>query len=168
MSRLTVTYKAGTVITLNASGTKVLKCKNALMEDDVTIDVEFDGAPTFDTPTIAVTSAGVMTAAANGQSNTYTLSSTDDADFVAANIKYNIGIFGVTGSFTGDGNVTAAQMLSGAIGYAKGQKITGSIVSKTDSGNTTLTPTAATKSFAAGYYANAHGATVPVYDGTIE
>lgn len=36
---------------------------------------------------------------------------------------------------------------------------------KSDSGNVTLTSASATKSYAAGYYANAHGATVPVYTG---
>lgn len=36
---------------------------------------------------------------------------------------------------------------------------------KSDSGNVALTSASATKSYAAGYYANAHGATVPVYTG---
>jgi len=133
MGRLTVTYKAGTVLTMNASGTKVMKCKNALMEDDITLDLELDSAPTYDTPTIAVSTAGVITASANGQSGTHTLSADDDADFVAGNIKYNVAIFGVTGSFTGDANATADKMLSGSSAYVKGQKINGTLNSNSAS-----------------------------------
>lgn len=50
-----------------------------------------------------------------------------DAALIAANIKYGASIFDVDGSFTGDGNAAAAEILAGKIGYVKGQKVTGSM-----------------------------------------
>lgn len=50
-----------------------------------------------------------------------------DAALIAANIKYGASIFDVAGSFTEDANAAAAEILTGKIGYVKGQKITGSM-----------------------------------------
>lgn len=50
-----------------------------------------------------------------------------DAALIAANIKYGASIFDVDGSFTSDANAVAAEILTGKIGYVKGQKITGSM-----------------------------------------
>lgn len=50
-----------------------------------------------------------------------------DAALIAANIKYGASIFDVDGSFTSDANAAAAEILTGKIGYVKGQKITGSM-----------------------------------------
>ena len=46
---------------------------------------------------------------------------------IAANIKYGASIFDVAGSFTEDANAAAADILTGKIGYVKGQKVTGSM-----------------------------------------
>lgn len=59
--------------------------------------------PSYDTPTISVSTAGVVTATANGKSNTHILSSSDDADFIAANIKEGVTLFGVLGTLSGSG-----------------------------------------------------------------
>lgn len=59
--------------------------------------------PSYDTPSIYVSSAGVVTATANGKSSTHTLSSSDDADFIAANIKEGVTLFGVLGTLSGGG-----------------------------------------------------------------
>lgn len=50
-----------------------------------------------------------------------------DAALIAANIKYGASIFDVDGSFTSDANAVATEILTGKIGYVKGQKITGSM-----------------------------------------
>lgn len=50
-----------------------------------------------------------------------------DAALIAANIKYGASIFDVDGSFTSDANAVDAEILTGKIGYVKGQKITGSM-----------------------------------------
>ena len=50
-----------------------------------------------------------------------------DAALIAANIKYGASIFDVAGSFTEDANAAAADILTGKIGYVKGQKVTGSM-----------------------------------------
>ena len=50
-----------------------------------------------------------------------------DAALIAANIKYGASIFDVDGSFTSDANAVAAEILTGKIGYVKGQKVTGSM-----------------------------------------
>ena len=52
------------------------------------------------TPTITVSSAGLVSASASGQTATHQLSSTDDTDFVAANIKSGVTIFGLLGSYS--------------------------------------------------------------------
>lgn len=68
---------------------------------------------------------------------------------------------------TGD-TVTAGSMLSGTTAHDKsGTAITGNIASRSDSGNVTLNASTTSKSYGAGYYANAHGAKVDVYDGTV-
>lgn len=48
-----------------------------------------------------------------------------DANLLAENIKQGVTIFGVTGTYTGDGTAQAANIDSGIIAYSKGQKITG-------------------------------------------
>lgn len=62
------------------------------------------------------------------------LPAAEAAKLAPGNIKTGVSITAngktVTGSFTADGTVTASQMLAGAVGYAGGQKITGSIPSK--------------------------------------
>lgn len=60
--------------------------------------------PSYATPSISVSSSGVITASANGKSATKTLSSSDDSDFIASNIKSGVNIFGVTGSLSGGGS----------------------------------------------------------------
>ena len=64
--------------------------------------------------------------------------------------------------------VTAASMLNGVTAHsASGALVTGSIASQSDSGTTTLNASTTSKSYAAGYYASAHGCTVEIYDGTV-
>ncbi len=53
------------------------------------------------TPTISVSSSGLITATAGKKSATKQLSSSMDADFVAANIKKGVNIFGINGSLEG-------------------------------------------------------------------
>lgn len=61
---------------------------------------------------------------------------------------------------------TSAQNVTPTSGKVLSKVAVGAIPNqKSDSGNVTLTSASATKSYAAGYYANAHGATVPVYTG---
>ena len=50
---------------------------------------------------------------------------------IASVIKMEATVGGVAGNFTSDATATAAQMLSGAIAYVKGNKIIGAILSKT-------------------------------------
>ena len=64
------------------------------------------------------------------------------------------------GDPTGDATMTSGdQMLYGVTAYSKGVKYTGTIPTKSDSGNVTLDASTTSKSYAAGYYPNAHGAT---------
>ena len=68
---------------------------------------------------------------------------------------------------SGDATATANDLLSPKTAYSQGQKITGTIVTQNDSGNTTLDTTDTSKSYAAGYYPNAHGAEVDVEGVTV-
>jgi WD40 repeat protein len=56
----------------------------------------------------------------DGANITYT-----DADWAEANIKYNVNLFGKTGTFTSDATATAADIVTGKTAYSKGSKITG-------------------------------------------
>ena len=76
-----------------------------------------------------------------------------DADLISANIKAGANIFGVAGSSTvvdtSPGTVTAAQMLSGAVGFSDGVQVTGTITSKAAA---TYTPGTTNQTIAAGQY----------------
>ncbi len=50
-----------------------------------------------------------------------------DADFVESNIKHNVNLWGKTGSFTGDANAIASQILAGSIAYVQGLKVVGTM-----------------------------------------
>lgn len=82
-------------------------------EHNVTDYATANVAVPFDTPTITVTDGGVITATANGMNSELQLGATHDADFVAANIKHGVTIFGVEGSCHPEG-----QLLNGNIQLA--------------------------------------------------
>ncbi|TCL47733.1 hypothetical protein EDD77_1611, partial [Allofournierella massiliensis] len=75
------------------------------------------------------------------------------AKLAPENIKTGVSITAngktVNGTFTADGTVAANQMLAGAVGYAKGRKVTGSIPSR---GATSFRPGTASQTIAAGQY----------------
>ena len=52
-----------------------------------------------------------------------------DADLVAANLKYNVDIFGIVGTYSAEvtNPITAATVLSGKIGFVNGAQITGTM-----------------------------------------
>ena len=81
------------------------------------------------------------------------LPAAESAKLAPENIKAGVSITAngrtVTGTFTADGTVAAHQMLAGAVGYAKGQKVTGSIPSR---GAASLRPGTASQTIAAGQY----------------
>ena len=71
------------------------------------------------------------TPSANSQSipSGYTSGGTisGDADLIAANIKKDVEIFGVTGTYTSDADATASDISRNKTAYANGQKITGTL-----------------------------------------
>ena len=81
------------------------------------------------------------------------LPAAEAAKLAPENIKTGVSITAngktVNGTFTADGTVAANQMLAGAVGYAKGRKVTGSIPSK---GAASFRPGAASQTIAAGQY----------------
>ena len=64
----------------------------------------YDGGGVVHAPTISVADSGLITAECGGESATHQLSSADDADFIAANIKNGITVFGLTGTYEGGGS----------------------------------------------------------------
>lgn len=76
-----------------------------------------------------------------------------DSDLVAANIKKDIEIFGVTGTYEGtdtsDATATAADILTGKTAYVNGEKLTGTIPTY---GAHTYTPTTENQYFEPGSY----------------
>lgn len=88
------------------------------------------------TPTISVNTSGLITATLSQQSGyipaagttikTLQLSSSQDADFIATNIKTGTNIFGITGTYTSDGTLINANTLErGLIAYSKGNHFIG-------------------------------------------
>lgn len=81
------------------------------------------------------------------------LPAAEAAKLAPENIKTGVSITAngktVNGTFTADGTVAANQMLAGAVGYAKGRKITGSIPSR---GAASFRPGTASQTIAAGQY----------------
>lgn len=81
------------------------------------------------------------------------LPAAEAAKLAPENIKTGVSITAngktVNGTFTADGTVAANQMLAGAVGYAKGRKVTGSISSK---GAASFRPGTASQTIAAGQY----------------
>ena len=81
------------------------------------------------------------------------LPAAESAKLAPENIKAGVSITAngrtVTGTFTADGTVASHQMLAGAVGYAKGQKITSSIPSR---GAASLRPGTASQTIDAGQY----------------
>ena len=76
-----------------------------------------------------------------------------DTDLVASNIKKDIEIFGVTGTYEGtdtsDATATAADILTGKTAYVNGEKLTGTIPTY---GAHTYTPTTENQYIETGYY----------------
>ena len=60
----------------------------------------------------------------------------------AAKLLYGQSAFGISGTATNDGTVTAAEMASGKVAYSKGSKITGTLAAQ---GGSTTTPGTANK-----------------------
>lgn len=60
-------------------------------------------------------------------------------NLIASVIKYGETVGGIVGTFTSDGTITTSDVLNGKIGYSKGQRVTGNIVSQ--SGSTTIPST---------------------------
>ena len=130
------------------------------------VGVDANGDPVNGT----LTAAGVV-------SGNKALSSAEGNQFSIDVTEYaTVSISGVGGSFVGSGitrqaaktvpPLTTEQTAVNSGVFTTGVVKVGAIPNqKSDSGNVTLTSGAATKSYAAGYYANAHGATVPVYTG---
>lgn len=55
---------------------------------------------------------------------------TPDPNLIPANVKAGVTIDGVAGTFTSDGTIAADYVLNGFVGYANGEKVTGNIPSK--------------------------------------
>lgn len=86
------------------------------------------------TASVATKAAATITPGTTNQtiaSGTYltgTQTISGDADLVAANIKKDVQIFNVTGTYTSDATATTDDIVSGETAYVDGSKITGSLV----------------------------------------
>lgn len=122
------------------------------VEDYRYVTVNVSGSSGDHNPSISVSNDGTVTATCGVTSTTHALSSSDDADFKAENIKTGTNIFGVTGSFTSDANATAADLRSSKTAYVNGSKITGSMTEYTTTSSNVTVTSKSGNSIPAGYY----------------
>lgn len=122
------------------------------VEDYRYVTVNVSGGGGGHNPSISVSSNGTITATCGSSTASHTLSSSDDTDFTAANIKTGTNIFGVTGSFTSDANATAADLRSSKTAYVNGSKITGSMTEYTTTAANVTVTSKSGNSIPAGYY----------------
>lgn len=101
------TLAVRTISDVTTSGAQVI-IPNGIYDSSVQKSVT---TATQATPTISVSSSGLITASCTQSSGyvsgstksaTLQLSSSQDADFIASNIKNGVNIFGVTGNYNGD------------------------------------------------------------------
>ena len=122
------------------------------VEDYRYVTVNVSGGSGDHSPSISVSNDGTVTATCGGTSTTHMLSSSDDTDFKASNIKTGTNIFGVTGSFTSDANATADDLRSSKTAYVNGSKITGSMTEHTTTSSNVTVTSKSGNSIPAGYY----------------
>ena len=122
------------------------------VEDYRYVTVNVSGGSGDHSPSISVSNDGTVTATCGGTSTTHTLSSSDDTDFKAENIKTGTNIFGVTGSFTSDASATADDLRSSKTAYVNGSKITGSMTEYTTTSSNVTVTSKSGNSIPAGYY----------------
>lgn len=100
------------VILFGKTGTHPTPAGSITLTENGTYDVADKASAIVDvpapepvTPSISVSASGLVSASGDGITTaTHQLSSTDDADFAASNIKNGVSIFGVTGSYEGGGS----------------------------------------------------------------
>lgn len=122
------------------------------VEDYRYVTVNVSGSGGDHSPSISVSNDGTVTATCGGTSSTHTLSSSDDTDFKAENIKTGTNIFGVTGSFTSDANATSSDLRNSKTAYVNGSKITGSMTEYTTTSSNVTVTSKSGNSIPAGYY----------------
>ena len=113
----------------NATADKILSGYTAYVKGNtITGSIPSKGATTYTPGTSNQTIA-------SGQYLSGAQTIKGDANLVAANIAKGKSIFGISGTYTSDANAVAGNILSGKTAYVNGSKITGSMPSRSDSGN---------------------------------
>ena len=105
LATLTAAVENEAAYIIPAGTLEVTKNGDYNVREKESIHVQVEGGADPVAPTLIVSEDGVVTASGAGVvQTTHQLSSTDDADFVASNIKNGVSIFGVTGSYEGGGS----------------------------------------------------------------
>ncbi len=113
----------------NATSDKILSGYTAYVKGNtITGSIPSKGTTTY---TPGVTNQTI----ASGQYISGAQTIKGDANLIAGNIAKGKSIFGVNGSYTSDANAVAGNILSGKTAYVNGSKITGSMPSRSNSGN---------------------------------
>lgn len=136
------------------------------VEDYRYVTVNVSGGSGDHSPSISVSNNGTVTASCGGTSTTHTLSSSDDTDFTASNIKTGTNIFGVTGSFTSDANAASADIRNGKTAYVNGSKVTGSMTDHTTTESNVIVTSKSGTAIPAGYYNGTPKAVIGSTDST--
>ena len=134
--------------TTDAVAADILAPKKAVSQGELRIGTMPDRGPTV-AETVELTTQNQEYAIALGKHSGLRKVKAVIAGLVANVIAMGSTVGGIAGSYTSDATATAAQMLSGAIAYVKGIKITGTMVNR---GAVAITPSTANQAIAAGYH----------------
>ena len=130
---------SGSSATLS-TGTNTLTLTKTGVTTTPTVSAGYVSSATASTATVTLTASVTTKAAAtitpgtsdqtiaSGTYLTGTQTISGDADLIASNIKTDVAIFGVTGTYTADATAAADEILSGETAYVNGTKLTGSLV----------------------------------------
>ena len=119
MADVTLTYKGSTIAELSDTGSKTLNTAGKYCEADIALSYvkPGGGSPTLQSKTVTPSAAQQTVQPDSGYDGLSSVVVNGDADLVAGNIKKDVEIFGVTGTYEGSGGACGTYNATGSYQY---------------------------------------------------